>query len=75
MNANAEFLTKSANIIEPAHDESLKSRKIYVKGTRSDLLVPMRKITLTDSHTDRGTESNGNFFTYDKIFFKFVLFI
>ncbi len=65
MNANAEFLTKSANIIEPAHDESLKSRKIYVKGTRSDLLVPMRKITLTDSHTDRGTESNGNFFTYD----------
>ncbi len=65
MNANAEFLTKSAKIIEPTDGETSKSRKIYVQGTRSDLLVPMRKINLTDSVSDRGTESNGSFFTYD----------
>ena len=65
MNANAEFVTKSANIIEPTDDKTSKSRKIYVQGTRSDLLVPMRKISLTDSHSDQGSESNGSFFTYD----------
>ena len=32
------------------------SEKIYVQGSRPDLLVPMRKITLSDTPVHFGTE-------------------
>ncbi|MDR2014982.1 MAG: phosphomethylpyrimidine synthase ThiC [Azoarcus sp.] len=41
------------------------SRKIYVQGSRSDLRVPMRKISQSDTPTAFGGEKNPPIFVYD----------
>ncbi len=41
------------------------SEKIYVEGSRSDIQVPMRKITLSDTPVHFGEEKNGPLFVYD----------
>jgi phosphomethylpyrimidine synthase len=41
------------------------SRKIYVTGSRPDLRVPMREITLSDTPTQFGGEINPPIFVYD----------
>ncbi|HAB91418.1 MAG TPA: phosphomethylpyrimidine synthase ThiC, partial [Pseudomonas sp.] len=41
------------------------SRKIYVQGSRPDILVPMREISLTPTETDDGIEENAPVFVYD----------
>src|SRR5690554_412445 len=41
------------------------SRKIYVTGSRSDIRVPMREISLADTQTDKGVEKNPPVLVYD----------
>ena len=41
------------------------SEKIYVEGSRPDIQVPMRKITLSDTPVHFGTETNGPLYVYD----------
>ncbi len=41
------------------------SKKVYVQGSREDLLVPMREIELSPTVTDQGKYSNEPFRVYD----------
>ncbi|WP_185267767.1 phosphomethylpyrimidine synthase ThiC [Halopseudomonas xiamenensis] len=41
------------------------SRKVYVTGSRPDIRVPMREISLADTRTDRGVEKNPPVLVYD----------
>ena len=41
------------------------SRKIHVVGSRPDIRVPMREITLADTRTDQGVEKNPPVLVYD----------
>ncbi len=41
------------------------SEKIYVEGSRPDIQVPMRKITLSDTPVNFGEETNGPLYVYD----------
>lgn len=46
-------------------DSYPSSEKIYVAGSRADLQVPMRKITLADTPSHFGAEKNQPLFVYD----------
>ena len=65
MNANPQFLAQSAHVDEAAIKPLPNSRKIYVEGSRLDIRVPMREITLTDTHTSNGIEKNPPIYVYD----------
>ncbi len=41
------------------------SEKIYVEGSRPDIQVPMRKISLSDTPVHFGIETNGPLYVYD----------
>jgi phosphomethylpyrimidine synthase len=41
------------------------SRKIHIQGSRADIRVPMREITLTPTQTDNGIEENPPITVYD----------
>ena len=41
------------------------SRKVYETGSRPDLRVPMREITLDDTHSSAGVEHNPPVYVYD----------
>lgn len=41
------------------------SRKVYIQGSRSDILVPFREISLTDTPTGLGGEHNPPIMVYD----------
>ena len=66
MTANAEqFLDKIARLDDTTHYRFTGSSKVYVQGSRSDLLVPMREIVLTDTLTESGHEPNAPVRVYD----------
>jgi phosphomethylpyrimidine synthase len=65
MNANPQFLAKTAHVDEAAIKPLPNSRKIYVQGSRPDIRVPMREITLTPTHTSAGEEQNPPIYVYD----------
>ncbi len=46
-------------------DSYPSSEKIYIQGSRPDIKVPMRKITLTDTPEQFGAEPNPPLFVYD----------
>ena len=46
MNANPKFIAATAQVDEAAVQPLPKSRKVYVQGSRPDLRVPMREISL-----------------------------
>ena len=60
-----EFLSKTARVSTASIQPLPSSRKIYVLGSRPDIRVPMREITLTDTITDAGTEKNAPLTVYD----------
>lgn len=60
-----EFLSKTAHIDEASVQPFPNSHKIYVTGSRPDIRVPMREITLTDTITDQGVENNPPLTVYD----------
>ncbi len=65
MNANPQFLATTAHVDEAAVKPLPNSRKVYVQGSRPDIQVPMREITLTDTHLSNGVEKNPPIYVYD----------
>jgi phosphomethylpyrimidine synthase len=65
MNAPEKVLSESAEADRAALAPFPASRKIHVEGSRPDLRVPMREITLTDTPTGFGGEKNPPVVVYD----------
>ncbi|MES3008816.1 MAG: phosphomethylpyrimidine synthase ThiC [Pseudomonadota bacterium] len=66
MNANAEqFLDKITRLDDTTTYRFGSSSKVYVQGSRPDLLVPMREIVLSDTLTEKGREPNAPIRVYD----------
>ena len=65
MNANPKFLNATAELEESATKAFPKSRKVYVTGSRPDIQVPFREISLTDTPSAFGAEKNPPVVVYD----------
>ena len=66
MNANPEhFLAKMSSLDTSTEQHFPNSSKIYVQGSRPDIRVPMREISLTATETESGTEKNSPVRVYD----------
>lgn len=65
MNANPKFLSATAKVDEAAVQPFPNSRKIYVQGSRPDIRVPMREVTLSDTPVMFGSEKNPPIYVYD----------
>jgi phosphomethylpyrimidine synthase len=60
-----EFLNKTAALSDEATRPFPNSRKVFVTGSRSDLRVGMREVTLTPTPTSNGAEENPPVTVYD----------
>jgi len=60
-----EFLSKTAKVNDASVQPFPNSRKIFVEGSRSDIQVPMREISLSDTETQQGPEKNAPVTVYD----------
>ena len=60
-----QHLSDTAQVDQQSIQPFPNSRKIYVQGSRADILVPMREISLTPTETDEGIEENAPVFVYD----------
>ncbi len=65
MNANDKFLASSAQVDEAVVQSLPSSRKVYVPGSRPDILVPMREISQSDTPAAMGFEANPCICVYD----------
>jgi phosphomethylpyrimidine synthase len=65
MNANPLFLSQTARVDEAAVQPFANSRKVYVQGSRPDIRVPMREISLSDTPASMGAEKNPPVYVYD----------
>jgi len=63
--ALSQHLSDTAQVDQQSIQPFPNSRKIYVEGSRPDILVPMREISLTPTETDEGIEENAPIFVYD----------
>ena len=59
------FSNTTAEVDAAAVKPLPNSRKIYVQGSRSDIQVPMREISQSDTHTSSGGEKNPPIWVYD----------
>ena len=62
---NAINLSDSAKVDEQSVQPFTRSQKVYVQGSRPDIRVPMREITLDVTPTDFGGEINAPVTVYD----------
>ncbi|WP_305799422.1 phosphomethylpyrimidine synthase ThiC [Marinobacterium weihaiense] len=62
---STEHLSNTAQVDKDSVQPFPKSRKVYVEGSRPDIRVPMREITLDDTPTDMGGEKNDPLYVYD----------
>ena len=60
-----DFLHDATRLTEDATRPFPASRKIHVEGSRPDLRVPMREISLTPTRTKDGIEPNAPVTVYD----------
>ncbi len=60
-----KFLNETASVDESATTPFAKSRKIYVEGSRPDVRVPFREISLSDTPSAFGAEKNPPVVVYD----------
>lgn len=60
-----KVLSESAQVDQASVQPFTGSRKIYVTGSRPDLRVPMREISLADTPTEFGGEKNAPLRVYD----------
>ena len=60
-----EFLSQNATVDKASIADFPGSKKIYVKGSRADIRVPMREITLSDTQLNDGVEKNPSVIVYD----------
>jgi phosphomethylpyrimidine synthase len=66
MNTSLEkILSQTAEVDKASVQPFTGSQKIYVQGSRADIRVPMREITLADTPTDFGGEKNPPVRVYD----------
>jgi len=65
MNAKEQFLAANAHVDEAAVQPLPNSRKVYIEGSRPDILVPMREISQDDTPTAFGGEKNPPIYVYD----------
>ncbi len=65
MNAHPKFLAASARVDDAAIQPLPRSRKTYVEGSRSDIRVPMREISQSETPAAFGAEANPPVFVYD----------
>lgn len=65
MMTDKKVLSQSAEVDQNSVQPFPKSRKVYVEGSRSDIRVPMREITLDETPTGFGGESNDPLYVYD----------
>src|SRR5207249_12144512 len=65
MNAKPKILAQTARVDDAAVKPMPNSRKVYVEGSRRDLLVPMREIVQSDTPASFGAEKNPAIFVYD----------
>lgn len=66
MNASPEnFLSDSAKVDQASVAPLPNSKKIYIEGSRPDIQVPMREISLADTPTNMGGEKNEPVTVYD----------
>jgi phosphomethylpyrimidine synthase len=65
MNANPKFLAATAHVDDAAVQPLPNSRKVYVQGSRPDILVPMREISQGDTPASFGAEKNPPVYVYD----------
>jgi len=65
MNAHPKFLAETAVVDDAAIAPLPNSRKIYVLGSRSDIRVPMREVSQSDTPASFGSERNPAVTLYD----------
>ncbi|MGI8894849.1 MAG: phosphomethylpyrimidine synthase ThiC, partial [Casimicrobiaceae bacterium] len=65
MNANDQFFARDAKVDSAAVAPLPASRKIYIKGSRPDLRVPMREIQQSETPASFGFEKNPPLVVYD----------
>ncbi len=58
-------LSETAQVDEQSVQPLPNSRKVYVTGSRPDIRVPMREITLNPTITEQGSEHNAPVLVYD----------
>ncbi|MBK5012553.1 phosphomethylpyrimidine synthase ThiC [Pseudomonas sp. S60] len=58
-------LSESAQVDQQSVQPFPRSRKVYAEGSRPDIRVPMREISLDDTPTDFGGETNAPVLVYD----------
>ena len=63
--APEEFLSKTARVDPESVQPFPSSRKVYQSGSRSDLNVPFREISLAETRSTEGVERNDAVFVYD----------
>ena len=61
---NAINLSDSAKVDEQSVKPFTRSQKVYVQGSRPDILVPMREVSLDVTPTDFGGEVNAPVLIY-----------
>jgi phosphomethylpyrimidine synthase len=59
------FVQKTAELSDEVTRPFPSSRKVYVAGSRPDLRVPMREVSLTPTRTNEGLEENPPIMIYD----------
>ena len=65
MVANPKFNAALAHVDDAAIQPLPHSRKIYARGSRADIRVPMREIAQADTPASFGAEKNPPIFVYD----------
>ena len=66
MNAVPDKILNQSAALDPQLMSALpNSRKIYVRGSRQDIQVPMREVTQQPNRGRSGVEQNPNIFVYD----------
>ena len=65
MSAQEKNLSESAQVDQQSVQPFPRSEKIYVQGSRPDIRVPMRQISLDNTSTDFGAEANAPVLVYD----------
>ena len=60
-----QFLNETASLDPEALKSFAKSKKVYVTGSRPDLNVPFREISLSDTPSSFGAEKNPPVMVYD----------
>jgi phosphomethylpyrimidine synthase len=64
-NLNTANLSDSAQVDQQSIQPFPRSQKIYVQGSRADIRVPMREISLDITPTEFGGEINAPVLVYD----------